>query len=106
MNSAVLSCCLVVAWNVTALMLFLAGGDYSRAGFVAGLVVLWGLLTEQFKRDRATLKSISYTFLALAAVYFMLGVDFVLDEKYLFSGFNAGACLVSLGVAIYAGKRA
>lgn len=82
-----------------------AGGDYKRAAIAGLICATWALFGLKLRKDDLPLKSIVYMFLALAAVYLLSGVDFFMQEKFMFAGFNGAAFIATLGVAIWVNRK-
>lgn len=105
MKGPVKACYFLGGWAAFTSGVYAGEGDYSRASYAAALMVLWILIGKTLRKEEASLKSIVKLFLALAAVYFMNVVDFVLDGQYMFAAFNGGAFAASLGVALWSNKK-
>lgn len=98
-------CLALSGFNALTAGLLYGGHNYSRAALAVALCVLYGILGQKMRTPHATLKSGVKLMAGLGAVYFMMGVDFALDGKWLFAGCNFVAFIVAIGFGLWLVKR-
>lgn len=92
-------------WYALSGGLLFGGEKYYRAALTAGMMLFWVLLADKLRRGVLTLASMVKLFLALAALYLLMSVDYAMEGIWIYAVLNLAASLTSFGVSLWVNRK-